>query len=274
MNITDIVNRDVVNLTNCESEPIHIPGTIQPHGFLLGLKTENHIIDFCSANSKNFIGLPPEVRLANAHSFVIYHQGKLYKNGTLPTDAELISLFKSLSEKYPKTGLYSEQLVDIYPEFKNLSKYAAGVIYHSIAAGSPDGVLWPRAERRETINWAGNPHKAVVVNEDGCIRLSPRKSFALWMEEVKNKSERWRKAEINSASSFTYALQKHINFHYVRNQENKNRILNDELKAANKELANLNWISTHDLKEPLRKIQIFASKVLDREKPDLSALVN
>lgn len=568
MNITDIVNRDVVNLTNCESEPIHIPGTIQPHGFLLGLKTENHIIDFCSANSKNFIGLPPEVllgkplsvifsgaqyadficylredvkdrarpfvfsfndesfnttvhqseqtlilefepfpdealdlpnlysqtrsfvslmeqhdslielcndiavetrritgydrvmiyrfdedyngevvaeakrddlesfsgqkyphtdippqaralyiknplriiadvdyqpvplltlnnddeksnksldlslsvlrsvspihveylknmgvgatltisllqnnklwgliachhysakvlahytrlaallqghfltsqirvrevaeefeisqgveqalleslsllhenenfidesvkspsllRLANAHSFVIYHQGKLYKNGNVPTDAELISLFESLSEKYPKTGLYTEQLIDIFPEFENLSKYAAGVIYHSIAAGSPDGVLWLRAERRETINWAGNPHKAVVVNEDGGIRLSPRKSFALWMEEVKNKSEKWRKAEINSASSFTYALQKHINFHYVRNQENKNRILNDELKAANKELANLNWISTHDLKEPLRKIQIFASKVLDRENPDLSALV-
>ncbi len=104
-------------------------------------------------------------------------------------------------------------------------------------------------------------------------RLSPRKSFELWLEEVKNKSLKWRVSEINSSSSFAYALQKHINLRYVKNQENKNRLLNDELKAANKELANLNWISTHDLKEPLRKIQIFASKVLDRENPDLSAQV-
>jgi chemotaxis family two-component system sensor kinase Cph1 len=59
----------------------------------------------------------------------------------------------------------------------------------------------------------------------------------------------------------------------IRSQEDKNRILNEEHKTANKELANLNWISTHDLKEPLRKIQIFASKVLDREDPDLSAQV-
>lgn len=35
MNIKDIVNRDLVTLTNCEHEPIHIPGSIQPHGFLI-----------------------------------------------------------------------------------------------------------------------------------------------------------------------------------------------------------------------------------------------
>ncbi|HEV7382761.1 MAG TPA: ATP-binding protein, partial [Dyadobacter sp.] len=80
-------------------------------------------------------------------------------------------------------------------------------------------------------------------------------------------------AELHAAASFAYALQKHINLRYVRSQEQSNRVLNEELKAANKELANLNWISTHDLKEPLRKIQIFASKILDREKTDISAQV-
>jgi light-regulated signal transduction histidine kinase (bacteriophytochrome) len=93
------------------------------------------------------------------------------------------------------------------------------------------------------------------------------------MEIVKNKSSPWRKSEINAASSFSYALQKHINYRVIRAQENQNSILNEELRLANKELANLNWISTHDLKEPLRKIQIFASRVLDREDPDLSAQV-
>ncbi len=34
------------------------------------------------------------------------------------------------------------------------------------------------------------------------------------------------------------------------------------LKETNSELENLNWISTHDLQEPLRKIQLFISKML------------
>ncbi|MCF0057214.1 ATP-binding protein [Dyadobacter sp. CY356] len=216
---------------------------------------------------------PSLLKLANATGFAIYYQGEIYKNGNVPEDEELIPLLKKLAEKYPNAGMHTEQLMTIFPEDEKLSRYAAGIIYHSIGGGTPDGVIWLRAERRETINWAGNPHKAVVHTDDGIARLSPRKSFELWLEEVKNKSSKWRISEINTSSSFAYALQKHINLRYIKNQENKNRLLNDELKAANKELANLNWISTHDLKEPIRKIQIFASKVLDRDNPDLSAQV-
>ena len=53
----DIVNRDIVNLENCESEPIHIPGSIQPHGFLIAVSADEHRIRFCSGNTKSFIGL-------------------------------------------------------------------------------------------------------------------------------------------------------------------------------------------------------------------------
>lgn len=210
------------------------------------------------------------LELANAAGFVIYHQGKLYKNGSVPPDEDLIKLFDFLYKYYHSSGFHTEQLIDFYPNAEHLSKFAAGVIYHSIAAGTVDGILWLRPEKRETINWAGNPHKAVVHNGDGGIRLSPRKSFELWLEEVKNKSASWRKSELNSSSNFAYSLQKHINLNYVSKQESQNRALNDELKVANKELANLNWISTHDLKEPLRKIQIFASKILDRHQADIS----
>ena len=55
MKIKDIVNRDIVNLTNCEFEPIHIPGSIQPHGFLLGINANSWKIDFCSGNISEYI---------------------------------------------------------------------------------------------------------------------------------------------------------------------------------------------------------------------------
>lgn len=212
------------------------------------------------------------LKLANATGAAIFYDGVLYKNGLVPADADLIQLFKYLSLTYPNKGIETARLLDIYPDAPSISKYGAGIIYHSMAPGENDGIIWFRKERVETINWAGNPDKAILPNEEG-VRLSPRKSFELWMEIVKDKSIPWRKSEINAASSFSYALQKHVNFRFIRSQEDKNRRLNQELQLANKELANLNWISTHDLKEPLRKIQIFASKVLDREDPDLSVQV-
>ncbi|HTN16601.1 MAG TPA: hypothetical protein VL092_02900, partial [Chitinophagaceae bacterium] len=57
--LKDIVNRDSVNLANCESEPIHIPGTIQPHGFLLGITDHGFIITYCSANAVAFLSSTP-----------------------------------------------------------------------------------------------------------------------------------------------------------------------------------------------------------------------
>ena len=56
MKIKDIVNRDIVTLTNCEHEPIHIPGKIQPHGFLLGLTSEWKI-EYCTDNISSFVSV-------------------------------------------------------------------------------------------------------------------------------------------------------------------------------------------------------------------------
>ncbi|MEO7049241.1 MAG: hypothetical protein ABI091_28305, partial [Ferruginibacter sp.] len=43
-----------VNLSNCDLEPIHIPGKIQSHGFLIATN-KNGIIRFMSENSNHFI---------------------------------------------------------------------------------------------------------------------------------------------------------------------------------------------------------------------------
>ena len=43
-------DRASVNLTNCDREPIHIPGSIQPHGALIVLEPRNYEILYVSAN--------------------------------------------------------------------------------------------------------------------------------------------------------------------------------------------------------------------------------
>lgn len=59
MKIEDEILKYGVNLTNCDREPIHIPGSIQPHGVLLGVDSED-VIQVVSANSRTMLGKTPE----------------------------------------------------------------------------------------------------------------------------------------------------------------------------------------------------------------------
>lgn len=48
------------DLTNCERELIHLPGSIQPHGILFVLAEPNLVVLSCSANTEAVIGFAPE----------------------------------------------------------------------------------------------------------------------------------------------------------------------------------------------------------------------
>ena len=46
-----------VDLTNCEDEPIHVPGAIQPHGVLLAVDPDSLAIAIASANCHDLLGI-------------------------------------------------------------------------------------------------------------------------------------------------------------------------------------------------------------------------
>jgi PAS domain S-box-containing protein len=52
------VTHDVIDLSNCELEPIHLIGSIQPHGFLLAIRENDLTIQHVSANTEVLLGRP------------------------------------------------------------------------------------------------------------------------------------------------------------------------------------------------------------------------
>lgn len=48
-----------IDLTACEREPIHIPGSIQPHGLLLAVTLSDRTLAYASANLAEIFGLDP-----------------------------------------------------------------------------------------------------------------------------------------------------------------------------------------------------------------------
>ena len=60
-----------IDLTNCDKEPIHIPGCIQPHGMLLVLNEPELEIIQVSANAEQFLGRPPAALLGQSIASVL-----------------------------------------------------------------------------------------------------------------------------------------------------------------------------------------------------------
>ncbi|MGE3993751.1 HWE histidine kinase domain-containing protein, partial [Pseudorhodoplanes sp.] len=49
-----------VDLTNCDREPIHVPGRVQPHGILLACDTDLSVVRRHSLNAREMLGLPEQ----------------------------------------------------------------------------------------------------------------------------------------------------------------------------------------------------------------------
>jgi chemotaxis family two-component system sensor kinase Cph1 len=221
------------------------------------------------APSGNFKGLihPHLLNITNSAGAVFLSEGILHAIGQVPSEEHIRQLVKWLAVNYETSFYASSKLIDDYPAADTISETASGILFHALGNPENDCLIWFRPEVRKTVNWAGDPNKAIIKNEKG---LSPRKSFELWKEITKYQSEVWQEIELNAASKFAHALQKQLYLLYLTKEENKYRLLSEKLQKANSELENINWISNHDLKEPIRKIQVFASKILEDESAGLS----
>lgn len=132
--------------------------------------------------------------------------GRLSRIGRTPDDEALGRLVAWLGETMPDGVFATDRLPELHPEAAGYAETASGLLALSVSRAPRDYVLWFRPEAVETVTWAGDPRKPVTVSETGAMRLSPRKSFAAWREQVRGRSVPWTAEDVEAARTLRASI--------------------------------------------------------------------
>lgn len=154
--------------------------------------------------------------LVHAQGIAICLDDHLTLVGETPSTAEVQALQAWLHETHDQPIFATATLPKIYAPAHQFKDKASGLLAISIHIGQTKDLgytkqilyqlLWFRPEQVHTVNWAGNPTDAVAIDDLGSMHLSPRKSFEIWKETVREMSWPWQRVELEAAMEMRNTL--------------------------------------------------------------------
>ncbi len=231
--------------------------------------TRTRFVEFMSKTLEFEEGLlghtPNLLDFAEAQGAAICNGGNYQLSGLTPTQDEIKQLTNWLDTKLEQEVYYTNCLAeDFGAEAEKFKESASGLLAISLSKTGGNYVIWFRPEVIQTVNWSGEPAKAVEISENG-LSLHPRKSFELWTQTVRNKSLSWRRCEIEAAMSLRNSI-----IDIILEKAKKLARLNQELEIAlakEKELSQLRShflnMTSHEFRTPLTAIST-STQLLER----------
>lgn len=192
----------------------------------------------------------------------LYHLDRWWCVGKTPSEDQLAGLGDWLFEQKFLPGelppYVTDSLARDYPAAAAFAGTASGLVAMPIALTGRNLMLWFRPETLQTVHWRGDPQYEPLVPGPNGPRLTPRRSFELFAESVRERSLPWLGVEIEAASTLRLAVME-----MVVDRAARLRNLNADLARSNAELDAFAYVASHDLKEPLRGIAQYANQLLD-----------
>ena len=136
--------------------------------------------------------------------FAIVRAGDVAACGICPAELDIVDLARWSRTRGVIEPLATSELSGVYPDASDFRTTGSGLLALPLV---DDGtvLLWFRAELVETIEWAGNPHKAVTLGRDE--QLTPRASFESFSQTVRGRARGWTREEIEAAHRLRRLLQ-------------------------------------------------------------------
>lgn len=144
----------------------------------------------------------------NGGGVAVSVKGQLTFLGITPTKNQIVALVAWLKTGIiESSGIWStDRLAEHWPPAARFADVASGILAIAVSEEeSSDLIIWFRPELVGTTYWAGKPAKAVTSGPAG-DRLSPRGSFELWKETVRERSQPWMPADLDAALDMRISL--------------------------------------------------------------------
>jgi diguanylate cyclase (GGDEF)-like protein/PAS domain S-box-containing protein len=162
--------------------------------------------------------------VVRAQGAVVSLRGHHYAIGQTPTECQVDGLLAWL-RTLPVAPVFSvDSLVEAYPAATDFADVASGMMIAPLDHELQSFILWFRAGISRTVTWAGQPNKSVIREKDS-VRLSPRRSFATWVEIYRDKSLPWSKLEQDAATALSMAAIEVLSQRALRLSEENYRLL-------------------------------------------------
>jgi len=156
-----------------------------------------------------------------------------------------------VEEREASRTFSTESLGALFPRALSASDLASGLLTFALPGAPPRRLLWFRPEIIKTVNWGGDPTKPVAADFAGRVR--PRRSFALWREQVRFHSHPWTASDLEAADELR---RRAIEVDLER------RLLSEQRAVRARD--DLIAVVSHDLKNPLSAILMQAESMLTR----------
>ena len=221
--------------------------------FITALTTSETLLQGLTQNAEQLIALTGSAGVAYCE------KDKITLFGQTPTQSRVSELVQWLGTQFDQDVVYqTAALGQVYPAAADCENGISGLLALAISKVQQIYILWFRPEVVQTVNWAGNPTKPMEPDEDGQIRISPRQSFDLWKETVRQRALPWKPCEIEAAIELRSAI-----IGLVLKKADELAQVNTELERSNVELDAFAYVASHDLKEPLRGIHNYSSFLIE-----------
>lgn len=154
--------------------------------------------------------------------------------GIAPNAAEAALLARFIHMQHDRGVHATHQIASEFAPASTWSCGIKGVLAVPLSHTDDDWLFFFRREAAQAIDWGGDPRKP-VVDDDASGRLSPRKSFAAWREEVRGQSLPWTSRERLIGDTLRiYLLDIIVRFSEVfmeerRQAEQRQRLMTSEL---------------------------------------------
>lgn len=204
------------------------------------MQQEENLLDALTSHGLKFTDLIP------CDGGALFINNELRLTGNTPSEEEVRDLIENYLDSQPRLFSSSNLSAD-YPGASEYQEKASGIL--SLRIAENNFMIWFRPEVIQTVTWGGNPDKKVTYNEEK-KRLSPRKSFEKWTQQVTGTSEPWGRSEHSAAN----ALGNSLSYFILVRQHREIESLNAKILQANRDLELFSYGLSHDLRAPLRGI--------------------